>query len=81
MHTSTGVQAAIQSAKAQAVPYVKPESCLAFFKCPARAVCRSKALVQLDAAEPPFIDACRCYGCDLCIAECPVGAIRLNHQP
>ena len=74
---------AIQSAKAQtqAVPYVEAEACPACFQCPARAVCRSKALVRLDAGEPPFIDGSRCYGCDLRISECPAGAIRLNHQP
>jgi Fe-S-cluster-containing hydrogenase component 2 len=35
-------------------------------------------LVQLDPDEPPFIDGSRCYGCDLCIAACPFGAIGLN---
>ena len=83
MQSATGVRMALQSAKAQtqAVPYVEAEACVACFQCLARAVCRSKALVQLDPGEPPFIDGSRCHGCDLCIAECSVGAIRLNHQP
>ena len=72
----------IQSAKAQtqAVPYVDVGLCQGCVKCEARAVCRSKALIQLDPGEPPFVDASRCYGCDLCVAACPFGAIRLNRN-
>jgi len=71
----------IQSAKAQAqaVPYVDESICHACRKCPARAVCKSKALLQLDPGEPPFVDASRCYGCNLCIPACPFGALRLDH--
>ena len=41
----------------------------------------SKAILQIDPGEPPFIDASRCYGCRACIPACPHGAITLNgHQ-
>jgi MinD superfamily P-loop ATPase len=44
-------------------------------KCLARDVCRSKAILRIDPDEPPFIDPNRCYGCRVCIAACPHGAI------
>jgi Fe-S-cluster-containing hydrogenase component 2 len=77
-----GTSMAIQSAKTQiqAVPYVDAALCQACRKCPARAVCKSKALIQLDPEEPPFVDASRCYGCDLCIQACPFGALRLHRD-
>ncbi len=67
----------IQSAKAQtqAVPYVEVSLCQCCPKCAARAVCRSNALIQLDPGEPPFVDASRCYGCNLCVTACPFEAI------
>ncbi len=68
----------IQSAKAQtqAVPYVEVGSCHNCSRCAARAVCRSNALIRLDPGEPPFVDANRCYGCNLCVTACPFEAIR-----
>lgn len=70
----------IETTKAQvtAVPYIVDDLCKACGKCLARASCRSKAILQLDPGEPPFIDASRCYGCRTCIPACPHGAIVLN---
>jgi MinD superfamily P-loop ATPase len=70
----------LESTKTQvtAVPHVVDELCLACRKCVARGVCRSKAILQIDPGEPPFIDANLCYGCHVCIPACPKGAIRLN---
>ena len=75
-----GMSAMIQNSKTQiqAVPWVNVALCQACDKCLARSICRSKALVQLDPDEPPFVDGSRCYGCDLCIPACPFGAIGLN---
>ncbi len=71
---------AIDMAKAQIkdVPMVVDEVCLACRKCLARQVCRSKAILQIDPGEPPFVDANLCYGCHTCLPACPQGAIVLN---
>jgi MinD superfamily P-loop ATPase len=65
-------------AQIQDVPRVVDGLCLACRKCQARNVCRTKAILQIDPGEPPFIDANRCYGCHACIPACPNGAIVLN---
>ena len=64
--------------QATAIPHVVDDLCLACRKCLARKVCRTKAILQLDPDEPPFIDASLCYGCHACIPACPNGAIVLN---
>ena len=61
------------------VPYIDEELCHSCRKCVARRVCKSKAIIQLDPGEPPIIDAGRCYGCHLCVVECPYGAIIVPH--
>lgn len=67
----------VEFTKAQvtAVPHVDEALCHACRKCAARAVCRSKAIVQIDAGEPPVIDPSKCYGCAACLTACPFGAI------
>jgi formate dehydrogenase iron-sulfur subunit len=70
----------LAKAQAQDVPQVMDELCQACRKCLAREVCRTKAILQIDPDEPPFVDASRCYGCRACIPACPNGAIMLNSQ-
>ncbi len=72
--------AVLETTKAQlsTIPRIVDGLCLACRKCQAREVCRSKAILQIDRDEPPFIDPNRCYGCRACIPACPAGAIVLN---
>jgi MinD superfamily P-loop ATPase len=72
----------VDTTKAQitAVPYVVDDLCQACGKCLARSICRTKAILQLDPGEPPFIDPNRCYGCRACIPACPHVAIVLSGQ-
>jgi MinD superfamily P-loop ATPase len=72
----------LETTKAQAtsVPRIVDERCVACRKCVAREVCRTKAILQLDRGEPPFIDSSRCYGCRACIPACPNGAIVQSGQ-
>lgn len=65
-------------AQATAIPHIVDERCWACRKCLARSLCRSKAILQIDLGEPPFIDPGRCYGCHACIPACPAEAIVLN---
>jgi len=65
-------------APVDAVPRVNEELCAACRRCMARSVCKSKALIQLDPGEPPYIDSSRCYACYACIPVCPNGAIVRN---
>lgn len=68
-------------AQVTSIPHVIDDLCLACRKCLAREVCRSKAILQIDPGEPPFIDPNRCYGCRACIPACPNEAIALDrHQ-
>ena len=71
----------LAKAQATAVPYVEDGLCQACRKCQARRVCRSKAILQIDAGEAPFIDGNLCYGCQVCIAACPHSAIRRRGAP
>jgi MinD superfamily P-loop ATPase len=54
---------------------VDDDRCQACRKCPARKVCKTKAIVAIDPGEPPFIDGNLCYGCLVCIPACPYEAI------
>jgi len=65
-------------AQVLAVPYVDDVKCAACRRCPARSACKSKAILQLDPGEPPFIDSSRCYACYACLPACPNGAIVRN---
>jgi MinD superfamily P-loop ATPase len=65
-------------AQITSVPHVVDDRCQACPKCFARQACRSKAILQLDPGESPYIDASLCYGCRVCIPACPHEAIAIG---
>lgn len=50
--------------------------------CLARRSCNTRAIVQIDYDEPPYIDISRCSSCGECVLSCPNNAICLvnGHQ-
>ena len=57
------------------VLHVDDSRCQVCRRCLAQQVCKIRALVRIDSDEPPFIDVHRCYGCKVCLSECPFDAI------
>ena len=55
--------------------YIDDDLCQACGRCLAQKVCKVKAIMRIDRDEPPFIDVHRCYGCMVCMVECPFNAI------
>jgi len=51
--------------------------CQACDPCSARLVCKTRAVVKVDADEPALIDPARCHGCGDCLPACPYSAISL----
>jgi Fe-S-cluster-containing hydrogenase component 2 len=47
-------------------------------RCLAQQVCKVKAIVRIERDDIPFIDVHRCYGCKVCLLECPFEAIVTN---
>jgi MinD superfamily P-loop ATPase len=68
----------VTKAQVTSIPRVDDDLCQACHRCPARKVCRTKAILQIDPGEPPFIDPNLCFGCRVCIPACPSGAIVLD---
>jgi translation initiation factor RLI1 len=40
--------------------------------------CPVKGIVQMDPGDQPIVDWTRCRGCSVCVARCPLKAIRLE---
>jgi Fe-S-cluster-containing hydrogenase component 2 len=50
--------------------------CHACQRCQAVLACRTKAIMQPDPGEPPYLDFERCRECQICVPSCPFGAVR-----
>ena len=58
---------------------IDTDLCRVCKKCLAKAVCKGNAIRIIDRGEAPFLDMSRCWGCMLCIPECPFNAI-VRHE-
>ncbi len=65
-----------------AYPEIDWNVCQGCDPCQARLVCKTRAIVQPDPGEPPYVDFSRCTRCALCAAACPCQAIttRNGHE-
>ncbi|RPI26559.1 MAG: hypothetical protein EHM70_18850, partial [Chloroflexota bacterium] len=56
--------------------YVDFDRCQACLRCQATQDCRTRAIIQVDPGEPPYLDIERCRDCQVCVPACPFGAVR-----
>ncbi len=57
---------------------VEPARCRVCRQCLAAKACKVRAIVKVDADEPPYIDSARCYDCRRCLPACPFGALMVS---
>ena len=58
-------------------PEINWDACQECSPCLARKSCETKALLQLDMGEAPYIDHARCTNCAQCVLTCCCGAITM----
>jgi TPP-dependent indolepyruvate ferredoxin oxidoreductase alpha subunit len=56
--------------------FIDDDLCQVCSPCLAIQACKVRAIVTIDREEPPFVDMHRCYGCMLCLKECPFEAVK-----
>lgn len=59
-------------------PVIDFDICQACQPCAARRVCKTRAIVQIDPEEPPYIAIERCSGCSACVQACNCTAISMR---
>ena len=59
-------------------PVIDFAVCQACSPCKARAACRTRAIVQIDHGDPPYIALDRCSGCSKCVFPCAFQAIAMR---
>jgi MinD superfamily P-loop ATPase len=61
-------------------PIIDFDVCQACRPCEARLACNTRAIVNLDPDEPPYIALERCSGCSACVVSCSFGAIQMHNM-
>jgi MinD superfamily P-loop ATPase len=61
-------------------PVIDWQLCQACNPCQAMLVCRTRAIVQIDPDESPFIELGRCSGCCACVLACSYQAIIMKNE-
>ncbi len=56
--------------------HIDPDLCQSCQRCTAAKACRTKAIVQIDPGEIPYLEPDRCRDCWACIPACPNGAVK-----
>jgi Pyruvate/2-oxoacid:ferredoxin oxidoreductase delta subunit len=58
-------------------PEINWDACQECSPCLARKSCKTKALLQLDPGDAPYIDYARCTNCAQCVLGCSFSAIAM----
>ncbi|MBN2548691.1 MAG: hypothetical protein JXB15_06020 [Anaerolineales bacterium] len=58
-------------------PEINYSLCQSCNPCEARLACKTRAIIQIDPGDPPYIELGRCTGCADCVAACNFNAIRM----
>lgn len=61
--------------------HINPALCQSCMRCTAIRACRTKAIVQMDPGEIPYLEDNRCHSCWACLPACPYGAIQKLNTP
>jgi Fe-S-cluster-containing dehydrogenase component len=62
------------------VAQVDFDSCRACRDCPARKVCRTKALIKMGPDEEATVKPSDCMGCGDCVTACTFGAVAMKER-
>jgi len=61
------------------IPEIDWDKCQVCSPCEARRSCKTRAIVQIDLDEPPYIELSRCNSCGLCVLACLSKAISMKN--
>ena len=60
-------------------PVLDWDVCQSCSPCAARPACRTRAIVQIDPGEIPYIEYSRCTSCAQCVISCSFMAITMKN--
>jgi MinD superfamily P-loop ATPase len=60
-------------------PEINWQICQTCEPCQARLACKTRAILQIDPGEPPYVEIVRCNSCAACVLACCCGAIIMKN--